>query len=177
MASRKPDPARERVEQARLLYDAGIVPVDEIAAMLRMSRDGFYRFRQREGWAPRLAFGRHRHRDGVIRSAPELTVRDLSPDEFVAQLETMIGRELAGTQHALAHDDPTTAERKAKVMASLVRSVAELKRMPRGVRPTERHDDGADEPPARDLPARDLDELKAELARRLDRLRRSRDAE
>jgi predicted DNA-binding protein (UPF0251 family) len=46
----------ELVEQARLVYDAGAVSVDEIAAMLGIKRAAFFNFRKRHGWKLRRVF-------------------------------------------------------------------------------------------------------------------------
>jgi hypothetical protein len=169
----------ELVEEARLLYDAQVEPLEAIEKMLGLNRIGFYRFRVREGWPMRKHGGDHtavyerRGNDSAPDAplSPEAT--RLNHDELIGKLEAAINREFAHAEHALAHGEPRNAEKNAKVMASLVRSLAELKRVPRGAPAAhEKQKEGADEPPARGLA-----ELKAELARRLDRLRRARDAE
>jgi hypothetical protein len=102
----------------------------------------------------------------------EIAVTPLTLDEMIPKIEAALNREFAHIEHALAHGAPRNAEKTAKTMASLVRSLAELKRVKREAQGHDRHNDGPGE-----TPARDLAELKAELARRLDRLRRARDAE
>jgi hypothetical protein len=169
----------ERVEEARLLYEAGVVPVAEVVAMLEMGRDAFYRFRRDQGWKLRRP---PIHERGDASGSPEsqsgeaerasLPVKPMVPDELIPKIEAAINREFAHAEHALAHGEPRNAEKTAKTMASLVRSLAELKRVQRDAQGHGPQNQGADEPPARDLA-----ELKAELARRLDRLRRARDAE
>jgi predicted DNA-binding transcriptional regulator AlpA len=172
----------QAVEEARRVYEEGIVPVDEIVAMLGMSRHGFYRFIRDERWQlrrPRTHVLGAR-RAAMLASADDATEPDeacapavrVNRDDLLDKVEVAVNRELAQAERALANGGPRDAEKNAKVLASLARSLSQLKREPRGAQATERHDDAADEPPARDL-----DELKAELARRLDRLRRSRDAE
>jgi hypothetical protein len=179
----------ELVEEAQLLYEAGVEPVEEIAARLGISRTSFYRLAGKLGWPHRRTFGEEGVTLGAAQPAPAaadptpgapaepqkpaILVVPRTLDELIPRVEAAINREFAHAEHALAHGEPRNAERYAKVMASLVRSLAELKRVPRGAPAEhEKHDNGADEPPARDLA-----ELKAELARRLDRLRRAGDAE
>jgi hypothetical protein len=108
----------------------------------------------------------------VEEEKPPLPVTPLTTDEMIPKIEAAIAREFAHAEHALAHGEPRNAEKTAKTMASLVRSLAELKRVKRDAQGHGTQNEGADEPPARDLA-----ELKAELARRLDGLRRARDAE
>jgi hypothetical protein len=162
--------------------------LQEIQALLGLGRSAFYEFRRNEGWPPRKRGGHgvRKERSSETKAGgvnatrspqaraerPAIPITPLSADELIPKLEAAINREFAHAEYALAHGEPRNAEKNAKTMASLVRSLAELKRIKRDAQGHERHNDRADEPPARDL-----DELKAELARRLDRLRQSRDAE
>jgi hypothetical protein len=172
----------ELIEEAHVLYDAGVVHVDDIAARLGMGHTSFYRMVRKLGWA-------HRRDDSAMRAAidqaadaapkpavesgePDIPAKPFSIDEMIPKLEAAINREFALAEHALAHGEPRNAEKTAKTMASLVRSLAELKRVKNGAQAHGTNDAATDEPPARDLA-----ELKAELARRIDRLRRARDAE
>jgi hypothetical protein len=174
----------ERAEEARLLYDARAVPLKEIEALLGMSRNAFYAFRRDAGWPmrkrggdcalieePALATGDANTNADTAAQTPPPAVKPMVPDELIPKIEAAINREFAHAEHALAHGEPRNAEKTAKTMASLVRSLAELKRVQRDAHGHDRSNNAADEPPARDLA-----ELKAELARRLDRLRRARDA-
>ncbi|MBV9394795.1 MAG: hypothetical protein JOZ84_10315 [Methylobacteriaceae bacterium] len=162
----------ELVEEARLVYDAGAVSVEEIAAMLGIKRAAFFNFRKKHGWKPRRPFNHPERSEEPAVAAPIASGRTLTPDELIPKIEAAINREFAHVEHALAHGEPRNAEKTARTMASLVRSLAELKRVQRDAQGHGTHNDGAGEPPARDLA-----DLKAELARRLDRLRRARDAE
>ena len=159
----------ELVEETRLVYDAGSVSVEEVAAMLGFKRAAFFNFRKKQGWKLRRPFN---HPERSEEASPAAPVRRLTRDELVPKIEAAIDREFAHVEHALAHGHPRDAEKTARTMASLVRSLAELKRVQRDAPGHGTNNDGAGEPPARDLA-----ELKAELARRLDRLRRARDAE
>ena len=169
----------ELVEEARVLYEAGVEPVDAVAARLGMGLTAFYRFLKAQGWPLRRDERRAAAETGAPANAadaqtpnPPLPVKPLTTDEMIDKLHAALNREFAFVEHALAHGEPRNAEKTAKTMASLVRSLAELKRVQRDAHGHGTHTYGADEPPTRDLA-----ELKAELARRLDRLRRARDAE
>jgi hypothetical protein len=162
----------ELVEQARLVYDAGAVSVEEIAAMLGIKRATFFNFRKKHGWKLRRVFNHPEKPAETDQGVPARPVRPIPPDELVPKIEAALNREFAHVEHALAHGHPRDAEKTARTMASLVRSLAELKRVQRDAQGHGTQSYGASEPPARDLA-----DLKAELARRLDRLRRARDAE
>jgi hypothetical protein len=169
----------EKVEEARLLYEANVIPVHEVAATIGMKRDAFYTLVRAQGWKlrrpPVHARGdvsratKARLGVSVEEEKPPVPVAPMMPDELIPKIEAAINREFAHAEHALAHGEPRNAEKTARTMASLVRSLAELKRVQRDAQGHGTQNDAAGE-----APARDLAELKAELARRLDRLRRSR---
>jgi hypothetical protein len=172
----------EKVEETRLLYEAGAVPVRDCMANIGLKRDAFYTLVHTLNWQLRRPPMNARGDVSAATKArlavapeeeqsPEIAVKPLSLDEMIPKIEAALNREFAHVEHALAHGAPRNAEKTARTMASLVRSLAELKRVKREAQGHETQSDGAGEPPARDLA-----ELKAELARRLDRLRRSRDA-
>jgi hypothetical protein len=179
MTARKVILTPELVEEARLVYEAGAEPVEKAAEMLGMGQTAFYRFIRAQGWRLRRQpidinadFGTASRRARPAQTQPPVPVTPLTTDEMIPKLEAAIAREFAHAEHALAHGEPRNAEKTAKTMASLVRSLAELKRVKRDAQGHGTQNEGAGEPPARDLA-----ELKAELARRLDRLRHARDAE
>jgi hypothetical protein len=170
----------EKVEETRLLYEAAVVPVRECMDNIGLKRSAFYALVRAQNW--KLRRPPIDRRGGVGEAAeakrlpqqaekPPAPVEPMNPGELIPKIEAAINREFAHAEHALAHGEPRNAEKTAKTMASLVRSLAELKRVQRDAHGHDRHNNGADEPPARDLA-----DLKAELARRLDRLRRARDA-
>jgi hypothetical protein len=177
----------EKVEETRLLYEANVVPVRDCMVNIGLKRDAFYALANAQGWKLRRPPATRRgdvtdasdatKTHETKRAAPEVPekppvpVAPLKPDELIPKIEAAINREFAHAEHALAHGEPRNAEKTARTMASLVRSLAELKRVQRDAQGHGTQSDAAGE-----TPARDLAELKAELARRLDRLRRSRDA-
>ncbi|MEA2833483.1 MAG: hypothetical protein QOG66_1685 [Methylobacteriaceae bacterium] len=175
----------ETVEETRLLYEAAVVPVRDCMDNIGLKRDAFYALAHTLGWKLRRPPATRRGDVGDVGNAsdanetkpaaaeapemPPARVAPMMPDELIPKIEAAINREFAHAEHALAHGEPRNAEKTARTMASLVRSLAELKRVQRDAQGHGTQNDAAGE-----APARDLAELKAELARRLDRLRRSR---
>jgi hypothetical protein len=164
MAAR-PSPPRAKVAQAKLLYDAG-APIPEITTLLGMSAAQFLLFRERNDWPKRASACKRK----AGAETPPPPAKPLDPGRLIARLEDAVEREFARAETALEKHAPKTIEASARTLATLVKTLAELKRMRRdagqisedAIRPD---DDAADEPP------RELAELRAELARRLERLR------
>jgi hypothetical protein len=162
MARKSVTLSQQAIEQAKLLYDAGVAPIAEVRAALRMSDKQFYAFRLAQGWPMRAS---------PIKRAPQAppaAMRRAPSKSLIARLEHAVEREFERAEDALRKGGPKSMEASARILASLVRSLAELKRMTRDAasapRDAEEDDSGADEPPRR------LAELRAELARRLERL-------
>jgi hypothetical protein len=171
MPKKSAPPPAQKIAQARLLYDAG-APIAEILALLGQSVGQFRRLRDAEGWPLRpSACARH-------KGAAPATAAPADPARLIARLEDAVEREFARAEAALDKHAPKTAEASARTLATLVKTLAELKRLRRDAdEPREdapRDDDDADDS---DAPPRDLAELRAELARRLERLGGERPAE
>ncbi len=174
MPSKRSPPPPDRVAQARLLYDAGVAPVADVAKLLGMSESRFRAFRQANGWPLRASPIRARGNDAAAESGKP--PRALSPSRsLIARLEDAVEREFAHAEEALAKRTPKAIETSARTLASLVRTLAELKRMSRDADSSHEgareDDDGATDESRFDQPPRQLAELRAELARRLERLR------
>lgn len=163
-------PSQQKIAQAKLLYDAGVAPVAEVMALLGMSESRFRSFRETHGWplraSPIKRRGTKTH-DGAAERAPSRSL--------IARLEDAVEREFAQAERALAKRGSKSMEASARVLASLVRSLAELKRMSRDAGLTasgaREDDERATDERFPDEPPRELAELRAELARRLERLR------
>lgn len=151
------------IDKAKLLYDAGVEPVDKVRDMLGMSVGQFRAFRLAQGWPMRASPIRR----GDTCRAPEPEKK--SQRSLIARLEEAVEREFARAETALESGEPKNIEQSARVLASLVRSLAELKRMTRDVPRGEEEDVSAADASA-DEPPRRLAELREELARRLERL-------
>lgn len=151
--------------KARLLYDGG-APLPEIMSLLGMTVYEFRRYRDTHGWPLRQPACRRKAAD---TPPAEATKRPLDAGRLIARLEDAVEREFARAEAALEKQAPKTIEASARTLATLVKTLAELKRMRRETEErqdaTRADDDRSDEPP------RELAELRAELARRLERLR------
>jgi hypothetical protein len=183
--TRNASPSSEKVAQARLLYDSGLTPLSEIRTLLGMSVHRFHAFRVHNGWPLRPKLCKPADEDEA-QTAPakaaahmprnDTNVRPISPERLrdvqmmIMRLEDAVTREFVRTETALARQSPKNAETSARTLSSLVKTLVELKKMPpaaapqKAVDPEEEEDD--------DPPPRDIDELRAELARRLERLER-----
>ncbi|WP_024881616.1 hypothetical protein [Methylosinus sp. LW3] len=173
MASKSDALSRDIVTQAKLLYDAGVTPLAEVRAMLGMSERAFHSFRENEGWPMRPSPIKRKSVE-----EPSMATRRSAPAEkdsgsLIARLEEAVEREFVRAEAALAtcgaKAAPKTMETSARVLASLVRSLAELKRMNRDAA-VAREEDGRVRDAFDDEPPRQLAELREELARRLERM-------
>jgi hypothetical protein len=176
MQKKTSPPSRQKIEQARLLYDAG-APISEILALLAMSAGRFRRFREANDWPMRASACARKVDAAAPPAPPPPPARDHG--RLIAKLEDAVEREFARAESALEKHAPKSIESSARALATLVKALAELKRLRRDAdtlnEDAPRHD--ADDADAANEPPRELAELRAELARRLERLRGDRPAE
>jgi hypothetical protein len=176
MARKQDAPPRDIIAQAKLLYDAGVTPLAEVRAMLGMTERAFRSFRESEGWPMRPSPIRRKSAEPTPAMTPE-SVSSTPPRadsrSLIARLEEAVEREFLRAEAMLAtggaEAEPKTIETSARVLASLVRSLAELKRMNRDAGAA-REEDGSGKDAFDDEPPRQLAELREELARRLERM-------
>ncbi len=170
MAAKSVPPAREKIAQAKLLYDSGVAPIPEILKLLGMNVGQFRRFRENNGWPLRASAC-------APKKAPKeahAVKRRGDARGLIARLEDAVQQEFARAEAALAKHAPKSIEASARTLASLVKTLAELKRMRREADQNEDgavNDSDAAAGDAHDEPPRELAELRAELTRRLERLR------
>lgn len=183
--------------EARALYDSG-APVAHVAKALGMSVDAFRRWRQKQGWpmrpspivrkrpattpAPKVRAARKRKSTKSPKSPtppPAITAEGLAPDNaddppvHLPDMRRRVGdrtqSELAKVHRLLSSGTTEDVERNARILASLVKTLAELRRLealdPLAGAPTHAAE-GQDE----ERPPRDLATLRDELARALERL-------
>ena len=172
--------ADTRVAEARRLYEQGSMPVHKISAHCGLTKTELYIAAKRDGWAMRSDAGRTR-RGGPREAGPFLSGEGVQG--VAGRRKALIARAwaLAEAQkndlerriRRLQSSDAPSAqrERDARAMAALIRALKELAALD-GARTSDggKQDDseaGADFP-------RDVDELKAVLARHLEGLRRER---
>jgi hypothetical protein len=162
MRQKTSPPASEKIAQAKLLYDAG-APIAQITTLLGMTARQFLSFREKNDWPKRASVCPRKTAQPEARAPVDSA-------GIIVKLEDAVAREFARVETALEKQNPKTIETSARALATLVKTLAELKRMRREADETKEDatradDDRADEPP------RELAELRAELARRLERLR------
>lgn len=169
MARKSVAPSQQKIEQAKLLYDAGVAPVGEVMALLDMSKERFRSFRETQGWPLRPSPIKR----GVATDSGKSERAPLR--SLITRLEDAVEREFAHAEAALVKGGPKSIEASARVLASLVRSLGELKRMSKDSGLTagdmREGDERATDERVSDEPPRQLAELREELARRLERLR------
>ena len=172
-------PTAARIAAARLMYDMPGVTLTSIAKRLGVSPDTFKKRREAWGWPARAKAGQWPDVDsapaavgetsGAAGGAPatsENAIATAAPRDIASvatRLEAIILAELPRVEAALAAAPKNTAEgeRRARILASLVRSLAQAGQLLR-----DEHDTVADQqnPEA-------LDDLHDEFARRIAGLR------
>jgi hypothetical protein len=173
----------EKIEQARQLYEGTSLPIRDIAAMLGLGVTTFVKRTRLWGWRPRNRY--KAELDAAAAAGVDLAeIRKVAaPSIAVAEKETLIDRvrsaverEIVAIEAVLTRVEgarlrSTDAERAARTLATLVKTLREVAALQRDEKPeTQTGEAEADE-------FRDLEEFRTELAERLDRIRKSRDAE
>lgn len=149
-------PGKAALARARALYDEGRAPLKEIARQLRLSDAAFRALRQRDAWPPRRA------------AAPVPAPPETAPEEpFDAQalerrLARALRREIARAESEIENASHPGAERKARILGLLVKTLADLRRLDAD---KTKGSDETDDPP------RDLAALRQALVDRLEALR------
>lgn len=175
----------ELLAEAKRLYEQTLAPVDDIAAMMGVSRALFYRCVQKGSWRGRRAsvgtfkFARALTGTAVATIVPmpapaeqpraEVIVPadPLSPQQRLAlalRIQCVVEREMDAMERILAVIQPSDqieAEQGARTLAGVSRALREIKALtePDEVTPPDETDD--------DPIPRDIDEFRNELARRI----------
>lgn len=170
----------EKIAEVRKLYEGTNVPVRDLASICGLGVTTFLKRVKLWGWKPR----NYRMRDYDAAAQRDIeSIREIAaPAIAVAENETLIDRvrtaverEIVAIEAVLARVEgaklrSTDAERAARTLATLVKTLREVAALQRDEKPEQASGEGEDE-------FRDLEEFRSELAERLDRLRKSRDAE
>jgi AcrR family transcriptional regulator len=175
--------AQELIAEGKRLYEQTLAPVDDIAAMMGVSRTLFYRIVREGKWRGRRAsvatfeFARALTGSAVATIAPapaeqlraDFVVSNdpVSPQQRAAvtqHLMNLVERELRAAERIIeriAPGDQIEAEHGARTLASISRTLREIKafNQPDQVTPPDEADD--------DPVPRDIDEFRRELARRI----------
>lgn len=178
-------------DHVRRLYDDNAT-FDDIALALGASRTTARKLAATLGWPKRPApppFSRRR-RPGGDEPADEAadqpsdqpsvqpSVQLCDPRRLASRVEHTVKTQLAAAEQRLARSSIANAERNARILASLVKSLAELQRLNReNPEPARQGAAGDDDARAADAQtdeagsAIDMDRLRDELAATLDRMR------
>ena len=171
--------------EARRRYEAGD-SLASIAAGLGISQTTLRRRRLRWGWPERPAAGGVEADQRPVRKAakPVAAAEDaavgVDTRGLSRRVEAAVRRELSGLEKRLTGSaDPAEAERNARVLASLVKSLVELGRLEAVRKQTGgggHESSGVDATEDDRRPPRDLAELREALAARLERIRAERES-
>ncbi len=171
----------KKIAKVRRLYEGTDIPVRDLASICGLGVTTFLKRVKLWGWKRRKL--RMTGYDAAASVEVEAIREVAAPSVAVAENETLIDRVRAAVEREIvaieavltrvegARLRSTDAERAARTLATLVKTLREVAALQRDEKPdTENGEAEADE-------FRDLEAFRAELAERLDRLRRSRDAE
>jgi hypothetical protein len=167
----------EKIAKAKELYEGTSVPVRDIALMLGIGQSTFLRRVKDWGWKPRNA--RLADYDAAAKAGFDLDAisKAVAPELAVAKQATLIERVRAAVEREIVAietvldrvDDARLrsqdAERAARTLATLVKVLREVNTLEGEQEQTEPAGDAEDQ-------FRDLEEFRAELARRLASFRR-----
>ncbi|MET0314077.1 MAG: hypothetical protein ABW275_06750 [Hansschlegelia sp.] len=142
--------------EARRLYEAGGLSECEIARLTGLNRSTMRSRAEREGWRRGESNAERRRLLGALRSRV---------DEEIAEAEAALGGAQTGDAKA------QRVERAARTLASLVRTLRELAKFDEEQAAAARSGEAADDV------VTDIDELRRELARRLESLRQKHEGE
>jgi hypothetical protein len=171
----------EKIAEVRKLYEGTDVPVRDLATLCGLGVTTFLRRVEQWGWKRRKL--RMQDYDNAAK-AEVAEIREIAkPMIAIAENESLIDRvraaverEIVAIETVLARVEgarlrSSDAERAARTLATLVKTLREVAALQRDEQPeTETGAAGHDE-------FRDLEAFRAELAERLDRIRRRGDAE
>ncbi len=160
----------EQFAEGRRLYEQTRMPVADIAAMMGIAERTFFARVRKWGWRRRmsripLADPERMPMESAASPVSEATADPPSETaDVAARIERMVERELTAiektiAQHGLDDERTSQVERRARVLASLSRTLQEVKRL--DVKDTRRREDN-DRGPA------DPDEFIRGLLRRID---------
>jgi hypothetical protein len=164
MSARK-DVAPELIAEGKYLYENTLMPIHKIGAKMGLSRTAFYMRVREWGWTPRryswseAGAMRFAVPEAEATPAPDESAKDLP---FAQRLQRVLDGELAVIERTLKVMGPASnaeAERTARILAAISRTVQEIQTSAEGQTLSDDTDDD-------DVPG-DIDEFREELARRI----------
>jgi hypothetical protein len=154
----------ELTSRARGLYESGGAPIQAVADLLGIHRRTLQKRASALGWRRSLATP-NGNQTQLEENVP------VGRRAMVARIRRTVEREISTVEDSLARIDELVprgdAEKAARTLASLVKTLIELQRLEAGA--------GADTAKDPDEDGIDIDEFRRDLARRLDALRASGD--
>src|SRR4051794_6098696 len=116
-------PGRAALARARALYDDGATPLTKIAAGLKLSPSAFRALRKSEAWPERGAT--------ASPAAPVEAASDESLDTIALErrLVRALRREIARAESEIENTAHPGAERKARILGLLVKTLGDLRRL------------------------------------------------
>lgn len=143
----------ELIARVRQLYEESDMPVVDICKMLSVSRNTLHRRAKNMNWTLR---NRNTARKGMRAASKHR--------EVIARIRDVVEQEIGAIEAAVSSVErqnlPADPERAARTLASLVKTLNELKRLEQAAHTPEPQHDAQD----------DIDTLRQTLAQRLDRL-------
>ena len=164
---------KKKLAQGRFMYEQTLAPMDDIASVLGISRGTLANRVNELGWQKRCedtrarGFQRYRKRapadeqDEPPRGYPRAAGERLA---LVERLREAVDKQIGHVDSILSHTEmqlPDEAERTARMLAGLARTLREMTRLEMPA-PPEPDDDS-------DMP-RNVDDLRRELLRKMDAL-------
>jgi hypothetical protein len=164
-------PGKAALARARAHYEADDMPLTKIAATLGLSPAAFRALRKRETWP-----ARGRPKAVLPPTPPESGDESLDTRALERRLVRALRREIARAESEIEKAAHPGAERKARILGLLVKTLGDLRRL--GAANKARAQRGSDDAhePDRDEAPRELAALREALAERLASLRGERDA-
>jgi hypothetical protein len=167
------EPDDATIEGARKLYDEG-QSWKKVAAAFGVSVTTAKKYIALWEWPAREVEvpPQFQKKSADPRDEPQEPTRDTT--ELARRVETAVRKELTAIEKRVGSSTAASAERNARVLASLVKSLAELRKLDREEAQEQHRNEGDhdDEP----RPPRDLARLRDELAADLERIRAQEDA-
>jgi transcriptional regulator of acetoin/glycerol metabolism len=171
MAAKRIVIAAEKLAEGRFLYEQTFTPMEDIAAKLGISRNTLRKRVKELSWNKRAHdpyAARRMERPAPAASAHQQQAPGYPPAAaerlaLVERVQMMVERQIEATETMLPlPKTPDEAERNARALAGLLRTLREMERLQAPPAPPESADDN-------DMPE-DIEELRRELSRKLEAL-------
>ncbi len=169
----------EKIAEVRKLYEGTDVPVRDLAAICGLGVTTFQKRVNLWGWKGRKLRMQDYDRAAkaeveAIREVSRAAVTIAENESLIDRVRAAVEREIVAIEAVLSRVEgarlrSTDAERAARTLATLVKTLREVAALQRDEQPEADSGESENE-------FRDLEEFRAELAERLDRIRRRGDA-